>query len=117
MRGISAALYIPCQGDEKQISEHVTQAYNEAYAHYPLVKHAYLPTLNSKGQQQLLSLKNIAGSCSTYIGYQYVNGYLVVFSMLDNLLKGAASQAIENANRILQLPYICGLENIVEGGL
>lgn len=117
MRGISAALYIPYQGTDHQIQQDLPALYAQAYANYPLVKHAYLPSLSAKAQHQLLALKNIAGSCSTHIAYQRVDEYLVVFSLLDNLLKGAASQAVENANRILNLPYTCGLENIMEGNL
>ena len=113
-RGISAALYIPFQGSKEKIIEQVHTAYQQAYTNYPLVKYAYLPDLAHKAQQQLLALRNISGSCRTHIGYEVVDDHIVVFSMIDNLLKGAASQAVENANRILGLDYICGLENNLE---
>jgi N-acetyl-gamma-glutamyl-phosphate reductase len=109
-RGISASIYIPCQNPTKDFIEQVNNAYQQAYNGYALVRHAYLPSLNPKEQQRLLALRSVVGSCRTHIAYQLVNDYLVIFSTLDNLLKGAASQAIENANRIFNLPLSCGLE-------
>jgi len=111
-RGIAASIYIPCKNPAKDFMQQVKQAYQQAYAGYPLVRHAYLGELNTKEQQRLLMLRNVIGSCRTHIAYQQVNDYLVIFSMLDNLLKGAASQAVENANRIFNLPQASGLENI-----
>jgi len=110
-RGIMASIYIPCKNPAPDFLEKVQRAYQQAYADYPLVRHACLSTLNNKAQQRLLMLHSVIGSCRTHIAYQLVNDYLVIFSMLDNLLKGAASQAIENANRIFNWPLTCGLEN------
>ena len=36
-------------------------------------------------------------------------GKVVVFSAIDNLIKGAAGQAIQNMNLICQLPETMGL--------
>lgn len=115
-RGIAATLYIPCKNPAADFIDKLKNAYQQAYADYPLVRQGYLPELTAKEQQRLLMLRNVIGSCRTHIAYQRVNDYLVVFSALDNLLKGAASQAIENANRIFNLPLCCGLEAI-EGTL
>ena len=37
------------------------------------------------------------------------NGMLIVSSVLDNLMKGAAGQAIENLNLLFDLPQTSGL--------
>lgn len=105
-RGITSSIYIPLNGVDMA---DVKKAYEKAYQDYPLVRHGHLPELPGKSSQRLLMLNNVIGSCRTHIAYQQVNDYLVVFSMLDNLLKGAASQAVENANRIFNLPLTSGL--------
>lgn len=110
-RGIAASLYIPLQGNKEEVIEQIKNAYQKAYGDYSLVRYAYLPDLNAKEKQLFLSLKNVIGTCRTHISYQIVNNYIVVFSMIDNLLKGAASQAIENANRLCKLPLTSGLEH------
>jgi N-acetyl-gamma-glutamyl-phosphate reductase len=38
-----------------------------------------------------------------------IENKLYLFSTLDNLLKGAASQAVENMNRMLDLPLTYSL--------
>jgi N-acetyl-gamma-glutamylphosphate reductase len=45
------------------------------------------------------------------------NGTIVVFSVLDNLLKGAAGGAVQWANRLLGLPEALGLETPAAGWL
>ena len=111
-RGISASIYVPHSLASKELVAKVTSAYQQAYENYSLVRFAHLPDLSAKAQQHFLSLQNVVGSCRTHIAYQDVGDHLVIFSMLDNLLKGAASQAIENANRALGLSLTCGLETI-----
>ena len=66
-------------------------------------------------------LKRVSGSARTQISYQVASegsagGQLYLFSLIDNLLKGAASQAIENFNRLQDLPVAMGLE-LMEGNL
>jgi len=39
-------------------------------------------------------------------------GQLVVFAALDNLVKGAAGQAVQNMNLMFNLPEESGLEGI-----
>ncbi len=43
------------------------------------------------------------------LGFELVDGHLVVGFGLDNLLKGAASQAVQNLNRLAGLPSMTGL--------
>jgi N-acetyl-gamma-glutamyl-phosphate reductase len=51
-----------------------------------------------------------AGTNRCYLSVQPVGGTAVVFSALDNLGKGGATQAIQNANLLLGLPETAGLQ-------
>jgi N-acetyl-gamma-glutamyl-phosphate reductase len=92
--GIVASIY--AKSKTTDIGE-IKAAYNEEFANYPLVRHG--TEIN-----KLARLKNVVGTPFTHISYELVGDKLYVFSLIDNLLKGAASQAVENLNRVLDLP-------------
>jgi N-acetyl-gamma-glutamyl-phosphate reductase len=103
-RGILSTCYLKWSESLKDLSvdqknARIKTAYASAYESYPLVDWGSL-----KDMQKKISLKAIAGSCMTHIGYEADNDNLIVFSALDNLLKGAASQAVENLNSIYGFP-------------
>jgi N-acetyl-gamma-glutamyl-phosphate reductase len=50
-----------------------------------------------------------SNNCFIYPTVDTRTGRLVVISCLDNLVKGASGQAIQNANRLYGLPETCGL--------
>jgi N-acetyl-gamma-glutamyl-phosphate reductase len=108
-RGIIAGLYAKLKPGAD-----VGAAYAAAFKGYPLVKVERIDS--SETSNYALSLKRIAGSSMARIGYQNVGDKLYVFSLIDNLLKGAASQAVENLNRSLDLPVDTGLRHM-EGSL
>jgi LysW-gamma-L-alpha-aminoadipyl-6-phosphate/LysW-L-glutamyl-5-phosphate reductase len=54
-------------------------------------------------------LKHVTGSAFTDIGFDLEDGHLVVGVAIDNLGKGAASQAIQNMNLMVDLPDHEGL--------
>ncbi|MBC7385568.1 MAG: N-acetyl-gamma-glutamyl-phosphate reductase [Cryobacterium sp.] len=90
--------------------EDVKSAFDHAYATYPLVRHGEIdPSKNPR----LLSLKQVVGSNRVHIGYNVdassKPSKLYLYSLLDNLLKGAASQAVENLNRLIDQPVETGL--------
>lgn len=104
-RGIIASIYARLTrngiGDEM-----VETAYQEFYRRYPLVRFGAL----GRGQSDtLLSLKRVVGSARTHISFRVDGEKLYLFSTIDNLLKGAAGQAVENFNRLLGLPIDTGL--------
>ncbi|MFL5814868.1 MAG: N-acetyl-gamma-glutamyl-phosphate reductase [Bdellovibrionia bacterium] len=109
-RGILASVY--ARTTKSFSNEDIASIYNEAYSHYPLVRHGLATDQN----RAHLSLKRISGSARTEIRYLIDGDKLHVFSLIDNLLKGAASQAVENLNRILDLPVSTGLKEL-EGTL
>lgn len=69
----------------------------------------HLPTSH---HQKWLSLSHVVGSARMHIAWYQQQSQLILFATLDNLLKGAASQAIENFNWLHQLPCITALENL-----
>lgn len=80
--------------------EAVTEWFESVYADKPLVR-------LSPGE--LPELKPVAGSPFCDIGWIVEDGRLVVGFAIDNLLKGAASQAVQNLNLALGLPETAGL--------
>lgn len=77
----------------------VEAAFSSAYANYPLVRVRRLG-ISEAQDGGILSLKKVVGSARTHIGFQVKGDKLFVFSAIDNLMKGAASQALENWNTI-----------------
>jgi len=115
-RGIISSIYLKrhsqfsLESEAKYLSS-MTQAYEEFYGKEPLVRFGSVDD-NSK----LLSLRAVVGSPRTHISYVVRDQKIFVFSCIDNLLKGAASQAVENWNAQNQWSTDLGLEQI-EGTL
>lgn len=109
-RGILASVY--ARTTKPVTNEALSAIFTEAYSGYSLVRHGLATDQN----RAHMTLKRIAGSARTEIRYLVDGDKLHVFSLIDNLLKGAASQAVENLNRVLDLPVATGL-NELEGTL
>ncbi|HXA15376.1 MAG TPA: N-acetyl-gamma-glutamyl-phosphate reductase [Thermoanaerobaculia bacterium] len=95
-RGILSTMHI---GFTHPMSEQqITDAYTRAYEHAPFVR--VLPA------GQLPELKNVVNTPRADIGFQLLHGgrRAVIVSVIDNLLKGAASQAVQNFNRMCGFP-------------
>lgn len=75
-------------------AEELTQLYAETYANQPFVQ--VLPA------GKLPELKDVVNTPNAQIGFQLLQGgrRAVIVSVIDNLLKGAASQAVQNFNRM-----------------
>ena len=54
-------------------------------------------------------LKDVAGSNYCHLGAAANKGSIAVFSVIDNLLKGAAGGGMQWMNRMLGLPEATGL--------
>lgn len=91
-RGITAGIFAEAKTTD---IKDIENAYAKEFAEYPLVRFGQDP--------KLLQLKNVVGTPFTHIYFSLVANKLYVFSAIDNLLKGAASQAVENLNRLLDL--------------
>ncbi|MFZ7274414.1 N-acetyl-gamma-glutamyl-phosphate reductase [Avibacterium avium] len=86
-RGILATITAKLKDgvSEQQIRE----AYQQYYAHRPLVR-VY--------EQGLPSIKAVEFTPYCDIGFAVKNGYIIIVGAEDNLLKGAAAQAVQCAN-------------------
>lgn len=108
-RGIIAGIYGRLESGKS--IEDIKSAFAKAYADYPLVSFASVAEVPN-----LLSLKRVVGTAKTHISFEVHGNKFFVFSCIDNLMKGAASQAVENFNRIADLPIgtaINGLEAMI----
>lgn len=98
-RGILASIFATSK--TKDVAE-IAKAFDAEYAGYPLVRHG-------RDISKLARLANVVGTPFTNISYELTENKLYLFSTLDNLLKGAASQAVENLNRLLDRPLTFSL--------
>jgi N-acetyl-gamma-glutamyl-phosphate reductase len=102
VRGILSTMHVafthPVTDDE------IAKLYEESYAKAPFVK--VLPA------GKLPELKNVVNTPRCEIGYQLLQGgkRAVIVSVIDNLLKGAASQAVQNFNRMFGFAETEGLQ-------
>ncbi len=105
-RGILTTCYAsPVLGKiaaSKKGREELFQLYLDFYKDEPFVKIAEAPP----------HTKHTWGSnlCLIYPTVDYKTGKLIVISCIDNLVKGAAGQAIQNMNLMLGLPETTGLK-------
>jgi N-acetyl-gamma-glutamyl-phosphate reductase len=80
----------------------IIQAFRAAYEGDPSV--TIVPTAED------VSLRRVVGTNQCMVGVASDDRMVVVTAALDNLLKGAAGQAIENMNLVLGLPRDTGLD-------
>jgi N-acetyl-gamma-glutamyl-phosphate reductase len=119
-RGLISAVYARLntryahRGDGA-VSTLVADAYQRAYAEYPLIRVDAL-TEDDSHSRQLLLLRKVVGSCRAHIAFRVVGEKIFIFSLIDNLLKGAAGQAVENWNRMHGFSLETGLLDL-EGDL
>lgn len=99
IRGIHATLYT-------QVDEHndLQELYEQRYANEPFVdvmpKHSHPETRSVKGSNM----------CRISPHRPFADSRVVVLSVIDNLVKGAAGQAVQNMNIMLGLEETAGLK-------
>lgn len=100
-RGILATVY---SEGLKIKTEALYQLYKQFYAD------SFFVQILAPGQ--LPEVKAVLGSnfCQLGLAYNEETGELLVFAVIDNLVKGAAGQAIQNLNLMFNLPEETGLE-------
>jgi len=101
-RGIFATLTIRLA--RPAATAELVELYRAAYAGDPTVAIAATP--------EDVSLRRVVGTNTCLIGVASDERTAIVTAALDNLLKGAAGQAIENMNLMLGLPRMAGLEHL-----
>ncbi|PWU22368.1 MAG: N-acetyl-gamma-glutamyl-phosphate reductase [Bdellovibrio sp.] len=104
--GIVASIYAATITSKVHSIREIEDVYHEAFRNYPLVR-------SGRQISRLARLQNVRGTPFVHLSYEWIAGKLYLFSCIDNLMKGAASQAIENMNRLLDRAPGEGLIEIV----
>ncbi|MES2964490.1 MAG: N-acetyl-gamma-glutamyl-phosphate reductase [Bdellovibrionota bacterium] len=117
-RGIISSIYARLApsfiaGTDAETDLKIEALFQEAYSNYPLARFG---ALGKPETDALLSLKRVVGTARTHVTWKAEGDKLHLFSLIDNLVKGAASQAVENFNRLNDEPATTGLVG-VEGVL
>jgi N-acetyl-gamma-glutamyl-phosphate reductase len=94
-RGIFASLYTECARNENDI----VKLYKDFYAAHPFT-HVV---------DKSLSLKDVVNTNKCLLNVSKHGNKVLVTSIIDNLVKGASGQAVQNMNLIYGLEEDCGL--------
>lgn len=94
-RGILVSTSISWEGTHEEAKQRITDAYDS----HPFVHVSDVP----------VHLKQVVGTNHAIISTDYQEGCLVVSVVIDNLLKGASGQAIQNMNLMLGFKEESGL--------
>ncbi|MBO7763778.1 MAG: N-acetyl-gamma-glutamyl-phosphate reductase, partial [Bacteroidales bacterium] len=95
-RGIFGSIYTKCD----LTKEEATQLYKEFYQGAEFVK------VSNEG----ISLKEVVNTNKALLHVEMHNGYIHITSIIDNLVKGASGQAVQNMNLMFGLPESTGLK-------
>ena len=96
-RGIFASVYT--RAVEGMSQEEYQKLFEEYYAASPFV-------FNSK---EVISMKEVVNTNKGLVHVELHDGYVHIASCIDNLVKGAAGQAVQNMNLMFGLPEDTGL--------
>lgn len=96
-RGMLVSVYARVRGEFD-----VSEVLKQAYSHSPFVR-----VLSSPSE-----VKNVVGTNFCDIFAKRRGGDLFISSAIDNLLRGASSQAVCNANIMYSLPQDCGIPKV-----
>ena len=97
-RGILSTVY--CQTKRKLSNDELLQLYRDFYAGEPFVR----------VRSDAPAVKDVAGTNYCHVFPTSVKGKIVSFSAIDNLVKGASGQAIQNMNIIFGIEETMGLQ-------
>jgi N-acetyl-gamma-glutamyl-phosphate reductase len=100
-RGILETIYFRAQGIESP--EGLLEIYQRQYQHEKFVR------LYKPGEVPDLAAVQRTNFCDIGLKFDAATGRVVVVSAIDNLVKGAAGQAIQNMNLMLGFPEAEGL--------
>ena len=95
-RGILVTAYQYCEWP----LEEAIRVYQEYYQDHPF----------TWVSEKALDVKQVVNTNKCYINLTMHNGYLMIQSVIDNLLKGASGQAVQNMNLMFGLDETTGLK-------
>ena len=96
-RGIFASVYT--KAVEGMTQEDYRKLYEDYYAASPFVFHS----------NEGISMKEVVNTNKGLVHVELHDGYVHIASAIDNLVKGAAGQAVQNMNLMFGLAEDCGL--------
>lgn len=96
-RGIFASVYT--KAVEGKSLEEYRKLYEDYYAESPFVFHS----------NEGISMKEVVNTNKGLVHVELHDGYVHIASCIDNLVKGAAGQAVQNMNLMFGLPETTGL--------
>lgn len=104
-RGILSTIYCTLKNSSISLDK-IYETYDKFYKNEPFVN--VLP-LNSVAKIQDVTLSN---NCNISLHLNHRNDELIIISTIDNMIKGASGQAIQNMNIALGFEENCGLKFI-----
>jgi len=106
LRGIHATLYATLAGEAIDTDAELQTLYEQFFEGEPFVD-----VLPAGSHPETRSVKG-ANTCRIAIHRPQGSDTLVILSVIDNLVKGAAGQAVQNMNIMFGLPETTGLSHI-----
>ena len=97
-RGIFASVYT--KAVEGMTEEDYRKIFEDYYSESPFVFHS----------NEGISMKEVVNTNKGLVHVEVHNGYVHIASAIDNLVKGAAGQAVQNMNLMFGLPETTGLK-------
>ena len=97
-RGIFASVYT--KAVEGMTEEDYRKVFEDYYAESPFVFHS----------NEGISMKEVVNTNKGLVHVEVHDGYVHIASTIDNLVKGAAGQAVQNMNLMFDLPETTGLK-------
>lgn len=97
-RGIFASVYT--KAVEGMTEEDYRKVFEDYYAESPFVFHS----------NEGISMKEVVNTNKGLVHVEVHDGYVHIASAIDNLVKGAAGQAVQNMNLMFDLPETTGLK-------
>lgn len=114
-RGISTSIFMDLTGltqvglSDEDWASAIEKSLQDCYGAYPLLYWENLQKVTEPVAKKILSLRRVVESPFTQLAFKVVGQKLYFFSMIDNLCKGASTQAIENWNAYHGWPLELGL--------
>ncbi|TXL66488.1 N-acetyl-gamma-glutamyl-phosphate reductase [Cerasibacillus terrae] len=101
-RGIMATMYMTAT--EKTATEDLIELYQSVYENDPFIR------IHSNGS--FPTTKDVSGSnfCDIGVTYDERTNRIMVISVIDNLIKGASGQAVQNMNKMLGIDEKTGID-------
>lgn len=103
-RGMISTIY--AKADPGISHDKIRKIYEKWYGEAPFVR------LLDQGQFPAMSHVRGSNFCDIGCHVDEKNGQVILVSAIDNLLKGAAGQAVQNMNIMFKLPETCGLDYV-----